>query len=141
MEAILSESIALPRLQTLAVGLFGGIALLLTMVGIYGVVSYVVTQRTHEIGIRMALGARPTDVVALVVRQSMNLFLWGILAGTAAALFLTKFMRGLLYEIKPTEPLTFVGVALLLVGVALLACYLPARHAAQIHPMEALRHQ
>jgi putative ABC transport system permease protein len=136
-----SESIAQPRFQAGLLNLFGGVALLLAACGIYGVLAYAVTQRRREIGIRMALGARRRDVLSLVIGQGMKLALTGVVIGVLSALALTRVLRNLLYEVRPTDALTFAAVALLLVGVALFACWLPARRAAKIDPMEALRHE
>jgi putative ABC transport system permease protein len=109
------------------------------VVGVYGVASYVVTERTHEIGIRMALGAQRGDVVALFLRQGVALTLMGVLLGTGAALLLTPIMSALLYGVRPTDPLTYAAVAIALGAVSLLATYLPARRASGVHPAIALR--
>ncbi|MDE3180585.1 MAG: ABC transporter permease [Acidobacteriota bacterium] len=121
--------------------LASGMALLIGMVGLYAVISYSVSQRTHEIGIRTALGAQKRDVLALILRGGMSLTVIGVAIGIAAALALTRFLSSMLFGVKPADPITFVAVSLILVGVALLACYIPARRAARIDPMAALRHE
>jgi putative ABC transport system permease protein len=120
---------------------FGLLALVLAAVGIYGVLAFSVSQRTHEIGLRMALGAQRRDVLGLVLRQGLRLAGVGIAIGLALAFALTRLLRTLLYDVSSTDPLTFAGVSLLLVCIALLACWLPARRAAKIDPMEALRYE
>ena len=141
MEAIVGSSIAQPRFRTLLLGLFGALAVVLAVIGLYGVLAYTVTQRTHEIGIRMALGAQMRDVLNLVVLQGMTLALAGIAIGLLAGLALTGVLSSMLYEVKPTDPITFGSVGLLLTAAAFLACYFPARRAAKVDPMEALRYQ
>ena len=141
MDEILSETVSQPRLQTMLLSLFGMLALALAAVGVYGVIAYSAAQRTHEIGIRMALGAQKRNVLALVIGQGMKLASIGVGIGILAALALTRVMGSLLYEVTPTDPLTFGAVSLLLPGIALFACWLPARRAAKVDPMEALRYE
>jgi putative ABC transport system permease protein len=141
MDQALSESIAPRRFNLLLLGIFAGTAVLLALVGIYGVMSYAVTQRTHEIGVRMALGARQSEVVGMVVRQGMTVALAGIAAGLAAAYGLTRLIATLLYDVKPNDPATFVAVSIILAAAALLACSLPARRAARVDPIVALRYE
>ena len=138
---IVSESIARPRLNMLLMMLFGGLALLLSAVGIYGLLSYAVTQRTQELGIRMALGANVTDVLKLVLKQGMLLALIGEAIGLAGAFALTRLMSGLLFGVTPTDVTIFAGVVVVLTLTALLACYLPARRATKVDPLIALRYE
>ena len=139
MGRLLSDTTAPRRLSLLLLGAFAATALLLAGVGIYGVLAYSVTQRTHEIGIRMALGARRGDVLLMVFRQGLRLVLVGAALGVAAAFGLTRLMRSLLYGVSPTDPPTLGLVCLVLVGVALVACLVPARRASGVDPMIALR--
>jgi len=141
MEEVLSRSISPQRFNMALIGLLACIALLLAAAGIYGVIAYSVAQRTQEIGVRMALGAQKRNVLSLVIGQAMRLVLIGILIGVLAALVLTRVMSGLLYEVQPNDPLTFSELSLLLAGIAFLACWLPARRAAKVDPMVALRHE
>jgi len=115
--------------------------LLLAVVGLYGVLAYSVAQRTHEIGVRLALGAQKRNVLSLVIRQGMKLVLIGVMMGVAAALALTRVMRNLLYEVEATDPITFIAGSFFLVFAAFLACWLPAHRAAKIEPMVALRYE
>jgi putative ABC transport system permease protein len=141
LEEVISGSIAPRRFNMLLLGAFAAIALVLAAVGIYGVISYAAALRTREIGVRMALGAQRTDVLGLVVKQGMTLTMTGVGAGLAAAFGLTRLMRELLFEVQAFDPLTFGGVALVLVLVALAACYVPARRSARLDPTVALRHE
>jgi putative ABC transport system permease protein len=141
MDEVVSASVANQRFGAVLFLLFGAIALVLTAVGIYGVISYGVAQRTHEIGIRLALGADQRKVLSLIVSEAMKPALLGAALGLCAAFGLTRLLTRLLYNVKPTDPLVFAAVLLLLIGVALLASYLPARRATRVDPVIALRYE
>jgi len=141
MEQRLSESVAQPRFRTLLLGVFAALALLMAVVGIYGVISYSVAQRTHEIGLRIALGAQRRDVLAMVVKQGLKLTIVGLLIGAVGALGASRVLQSFLYEVSPTDPATYIGISLLLLVVGILACFIPARRAAKVDPMVALRYE
>ncbi|MGH9855702.1 MAG: ABC transporter permease, partial [Blastocatellia bacterium] len=141
MNERLSNSVAARRFNLLLLGGFAALALLLAGVGVYGVISYVVTQRTREIGIRMALGAQAADVARLFIKQGMALVMLGVALGSLGAFALTRVMKSLLFDVSANDPLTFASVAVLLSLIALLACYLPARRAARIDPLASLRRE
>jgi putative ABC transport system permease protein len=141
MEEILSNSLAFQRFLMLLLGVFAGLALVLAAVGIYGVMAYFAAQRTHEIGVRLALGAKPGDVVRLVLRRGLFLAGVGVLAGLAGAAALTRYIANQLHDVRPIDPLTFAAVAGMLTLVALAACAVPALRASGLDPVEALRHE
>jgi putative ABC transport system permease protein len=141
MDEIRGESVQNERLNLTLLSLFAGIALVLAIVGIYGVMSYSVTQRTHEIGIRMAVGARPRDVFAMILGHGMKLALIGVGIGLIGAFVLTRFMASMLFGVEPTDATTYGAIAALLLGVSLLACYLPGRRATKVEPTISLRYE
>jgi len=139
MEQVLVASLDLQRFIMLLLGTFSGLAVLLAGVGVYGLISYIVSQRTHEVGVRIALGAGVGDVLALIIRRGMLLAAIGTALGLVGALGLTRLLSGLLFGVRATDPSTFILVTLLLGTVALAACYIPARRATRVEPMAALR--
>jgi putative ABC transport system permease protein len=141
MDQVIGERMSPKRVATGMMAVFALLALALAGVGIYAVMSYVVSQRTHEIGVRMALGAQPRDIFTLVIAQGLQLTLTGVVIGLAGAYAMTRAMAGLLYGVTATDPLTFIGISVLLGAVAMLACYVPTRRATRVDPMIALRYE
>ncbi len=141
VEFLIDRSVADRKFLLALMGVFAALALVLTMIGLYGVISYLVNQRTQEIGIRMALGAQMGDILRMVLKQGMFLVLTGVVLGLGSAWLLTRLMASLLFQVSATDPLTFAGISLLLIAVALLACYLPARRATKVDPLVALRYE
>jgi putative ABC transport system permease protein len=141
MDEYISATVAAPRFNTTLLGIFAAVALVLTIVGLYGVMSYSVAARTNEIGIRMALGARVTDVLTLILKQGITLVLIGEAIGLAGAFALTRLIRGMLFGVTATDYTTFIAVAVTLAVVALLATLIPARRAARVDPLVALRYE
>jgi putative ABC transport system permease protein len=141
LEQYLAASVAQRRFTMIVVGLYAAAALLLASIGIYGVVSHTMSQRTQEIGIRMAVGAQRGDVLRLVIKHGLRLVVVGVGIGLLISLASTRVLTSMLYEVSPADPMTFLGVALLLAAIALVACYIPARRAAKVDPMVALRYE
>jgi putative ABC transport system permease protein len=141
MDQVFAATVSRERFQTLLLALFAALALVLACVGLYGVISYAVARRTHEIGVRMALGAQPGDVLKLVLRQGMTLTFAGLVFGIAGALAVTRVMTDMLYGVTATDTVTFISVGALLILVAFLACYFPARRATKVDPLIALRYE
>jgi len=141
MTEYLSESLSRRRFNLVLLSLFATVALLLAAVGIYGVISYSVSQRTHEIGVRVAVGAHSTDILKLIVGQAMLLTLLGITIGLGASVALTRLLESLLFDVSTTDPLTFVVISSVLSAVALAACFVPALRATRVDPMIALRYE
>jgi len=141
MNQLVSDSVSTRRITLVLLGLFSALALILAAIGIYGVISYSVAQRTHEIGIRMALGAQRGDVLRMVLKQGVKIALAGVAIGFAISIGLTQLMSSLLFSVGADDPATFAGAAVLLALVALLACYIPARRALRVDPVIALRYE
>ncbi|HYR89847.1 MAG TPA: FtsX-like permease family protein [Terriglobia bacterium] len=141
LEQVVANSIAGPRFYAVLLGIFGGVAVVLAMIGIYGVMAYAVAQRTREIGVRMALGARRSSVLALVLRQGLVLAGIGIVIGICGALAATDYLKSMLFGLTPLDPVTFAGVAVLFACISLLASYVPARRATKVDPLVALREE
>jgi len=141
MDQLFAASIARSRFSTLLLAIFAGVAMVLASVGIYGVMSYTVTQRTHEMGIRLALGAQPLDVLRLIVGRGMLLAFTGVALGVGGAFALTRLLESLLFNVSATDPLTFASIAIIVVVIALLSCYIPARRASRVDPAIALRYE
>ena len=141
LESVMAEAVAAPRFRTSLLGVFAVVALILAVAGIYGVMSYAVTQRTREIGIRMALGARAADVLKLIVRKGMGPVLLGVALGLAGAIGLTRLMASFLFGVTPTDALTLATVSVSLILVALISCCIPARRATKVDPLVALRYE
>jgi putative ABC transport system permease protein len=141
MDQVITDTLWQQRFNLQLIGLFAGLALVLAAVGLYGVMSYSVAQRTREVGLRMALGAQRRDVIKLIVGQGMRLALCGVGIGLLGAFALTRLLATLLFGVKPTDLLTFTSVAVCLLAVAFVACYVPARRATKVDPLEALRYE
>jgi ABC-type antimicrobial peptide transport system permease subunit len=141
MSEVIASSLAERQFSMILFGIFAALALLLASIGIYGVVSYLAGQRTHEIGVRMAMGARPRDVLRLVLGQGLKMAFLGVAVGIPAALALTRLMANLLFGVSATDPITFAGVGIILTFVALVACFVPARRATRVDPIVALRYE
>jgi ABC-type antimicrobial peptide transport system permease subunit len=139
MDEIVNASVASPRVAFVLVGLFAGLAMVLAAIGTYGVIAYSVSQRTSEFGLRLALGAQRGDVLRMVMVQAANLVVGGALLGLVLALTLSRVVKSLIYEVSPTDPMTFAIVGVLVIGAAAIACYIPARRATKVDPIIALR--
>jgi ABC-type antimicrobial peptide transport system permease subunit len=141
MDELVAANLAQSRFSAVLLNWLSGLALLLAAIGIYGVLAYSVARRTGEFGIRLALGAQARDILTLVIGQGLRLVVVGLVLGLTASFALTRLIAGLLFEVSPTDPLSFAGIVLLLMAIALFACWLPARRATKVDPMVALRHE
>jgi putative ABC transport system permease protein len=141
MDEVVAKYLEQRRFALELLGVFAGVALLLASIGIYGVMAYTFSQRTNEIGIRMAMGAQRGDILKIAVGEGALIVAFGLAAGLAGSLVLTRFLQTMLFDVKPTDPITFAGISALLAAVALAACFVPARRAARVDPLVALRHE
>jgi len=141
MSERVGNSLYAARMGAMLLAVFGGVALLLASIGLYGVMSFAVSRRTRELGIRVALGARPSEVFQLVLRQGMTLVVVGLVIGLGVAWMVTRLLASFLYGVSATDAITFIAIPVLLTGVALLACYVPARRATKVDPLVALRYE
>lgn len=141
MDSLVERTLATERTTMILLGVFALVAILLAAVGLYGVMSSIVTQRTNEIGVRIAIGAKPSDILKMILSRGFTLTMIGVMIGLAGSLALTRMLSSLLYGVGATDPATFCGVSLLLVAIALVACYLPARRATRVDPVVALRYE
>jgi putative ABC transport system permease protein len=141
MDEVVSRSLAERRFVVEILGIFAGVALLLASIGIYGVMAYTFSQRTREIGIRLALGAQRRDILRMALQEGALLIIFGVASGLIGSFVLTRFLRSMLFNVTPTDPTTFAGIAALLATVALLACFVPAQRATQVSPLVALRYE
>ena len=139
LDEVFSEAIARPRITATAMSVFAAAALLLAALGVYGIVAYSVSQRTREFGIRVALGAKPAQIITMVVNQNLRIVAIGLVIGLAAAIPATRLMRGLLFQVGPNDPTTFIAIGVMLAAVAILASYVPARRGTQIDPVVTLK--
>lgn len=141
MDEVVAKYLEQRRFALELLGVFAGVAMLLASIGIYGVMAYTFSQRTNEIGIRMAMGAQRSDILKIAVNEGATIVVFGVTAGLAGSFVLTRFLQAMLFDVKPTDPITFVAIPGILAAVALLACFIPARRATRVDPLVALRHE